>query len=224
MTMSDIERRVSHLVDTLMHDVPPLAAEEVLALRKRSRDRQAAILGVAAMLLAIGLSAAVAINRVDDTPREVQAIAGPPRDHPVEPPPDSLAGGPVSLVLSSNSVASGSANLSATLTATSENDLEFGVLAEIHRWDGDSWAPHRNVVMCLEEWDCIGEPYPLDEDGPRLPYIGIGADPSEPGPTQSLTTAGLEEGWYRLVQQGHDNRTGETGGAVATAIFEVRSN
>lgn len=128
------------------------------------------------------------------------------------PPPEPAAD--VSLWLSATEVPTGPATIVSALVAHADTDAVFGVGAELERWDGRGWRPHRLVGLCLAEWRCVGE-LVADPEGFAVNDIGLSATPERPGPAQSFSTDGLEEGWYRLVQGA------ALGGAPARAVFAV---
>jgi hypothetical protein len=107
----------------------------------------------------------------------------------------------VSLWLSADQVPPGDVELAAVLVAHTGLDETFGILAQVERWDGDSWEPYGQYAMCLAEYECTAEILGLDVDV-DLPDIRMTPAPGAPGPVQRFSTAGLDEGWYRISEVG----------------------
>jgi hypothetical protein len=138
--------------------------------------------------------------------QDEQATGAPPAPPAPEP-------SPVTLWLSAERVPPGPAELVAVLVNRAGGEVMFGVGAEVDRWDGSTWVPHRKLGMCLEGWHCTAEMRPLDEEL-VIPSIGLTATLDRPGPLQRFTTDGLESGWYRISQMANE-------GMVASGIVEV---
>ncbi|MBC7292272.1 MAG: hypothetical protein H5T83_13185, partial [Actinotalea sp.] len=133
---------------------------------------------------------------------------------PVAAAPPAEEVGDVSLWLSATEVPTGPATIVSALVAHTDTDAVFGVGAEVERWDGRAWWSHRLVGLCLAEWRCVA-PLVADPEGFGVNDIGLSATPARPGPAQLMSTEGLEEGWYRLVQDA------VLGGPSARAVFRV---
>jgi hypothetical protein len=127
--------------------------------------------------------------------------------------PPGLEPSPYSLWLSAARV---DVNTPAELVAALVNhdgvDATFGVFATIDRWDGRVWRPYRELLMCLNGWNCDD---PSAVGGAlSIPDGGLTAKPGSVGSPQRFTTEGLSRGWYRITQHANED-------IVAQAIFEV---
>jgi hypothetical protein len=140
---------------------------------------------------------------------------GRPTAQNIAPPP--AASGPFQVWLSERVIPVGGADVAAALTGPAEpmdeDQQTFGVGARVDRWDGEQWQPHRDVRLCMDFWDCVGELYPPD-DQLGVEGIGLSLDASGVGPTTLVRIDGLDPGWYRLRQTSND-------GVEANGIFEV---
>lgn len=127
------------------------------------------------------------------------------------PPPDPAS--PFSLWLSADRVPPGPVEVVAVLVNHRGAHATFGVTATVERWDGDGWAEHRQLVMCMDHWHCTAE---MVAPGGELesPALGLEATEDQPGPVERFTTDGLEAGWYRISQEANE-------GVVASGILEV---
>lgn len=167
----------------------PLDPQPIL---RRARRRRQMVLGGA------GLGAAVLVAAVAAT---AIALVNRPEPIPVAPPPSEDGTVDVSLWLSADQVPPGDVELAAVLVAHTGLDETFGILAQVERWDGDSWEPYGQYAMCLAEYECTAEILGLDVDV-DLPDIRMTPAPGAPGPVQRFSTAGLDEGWYRISEVG----------------------
>lgn len=194
------------------HDI----AHEVASTRQVGRTRLLAMCAAVVVVLLAGI-AAVVIDRRDDQ-QTLDAVGSDPSDPASEPAPSPPAepDGPFSLWLSATRVPLGPTELVAVLINHDGTDATFGVGATVERWDGRTWVPHRQVLLCMDHWSCTARLGPLDEQQ-DVPAIGLGATVEHPGPVERFTTDGLDVGWYRLSQQANEQ-------VVAAAIFEVASD
>jgi hypothetical protein len=131
----------------------------------------------------------------------------------VEPPPP-IEPGPYSLWLNANRVSDREpADLVAVLVNHDGTREVFGIVATIDRWDGRSWRPHREMLMCLGHWHCIAESKrrgAIDS----APSVGLTATRESVGVAEWFTTKGLERGWYRISHTSNN-------GVLASAVFEL---
>jgi hypothetical protein len=164
--------------------------------------RERVIAGVVgfAVFVAVGAFAWGALRTFGDEPTVAD---GPP------PTPAS----PVTLWLSADRVPPGPVEFVGVLVDHEGVDATFGVFAEVQRWDGNEWGSYGYLVMCMDHWHCTARIKPSDSSG-GVPDIGLGPRLGVPGPVERFTTAGLDVGWYRIVQTANE-------GVVATGIFEV---
>lgn len=176
-------------------DADPAAIVSAGRRRRRTARGAGALAAVAAAaLVAVGLS----------------SLSGSSPGPAASPPPEES--GPVSLWLSAERVPPG-AELVAVLVAHEDVDLTFGVAAQVERWDGSRWRPHRWIGMCLDHWHCTAQMQPLSGDR-AVQAIGLSATPQQPGPVERFSTDGLEPGWYRVSQTANE-------GVVARGVVEV---
>jgi hypothetical protein len=128
--------------------------------------------------------------------------------------PPGLEPSPYSLWLSAQRVnVDEPAELVAALVNHDGIDARFGVFATIDRWDGKAWRPHRELLMCLNGWNCGDDPRRVGGDI-SMADIELTAKQGTVGVPQRFTTEGLSRGWYRITQHANDD-------IVAQAIFEV---
>ena len=92
-------------------------------------------------------------------------------------------------------------------------DAVFGAFATIDRWDDREWRPYRELLLCVDAWNCGDDPRRIGGDV-AMPDIGLTAQQGSIGIPQRFTTGGLTRGWYRVTQYAND-------GTVARAVFEV---
>src|SRR5215211_3643071 len=96
------------------------------------------------------------------TPASAPTTAAPPASEQGGPPP--LEPAPISLWLSASRVTDKEpTELVAVLVNHNGPNATFGVAAQIDRWDGESWVPHRVVETCLNYWFCTGGLHPYGE-------------------------------------------------------------
>lgn len=126
------------------------------------------------------------------------------------PPPEEPR--PVSILVAPAVVAPGGV-VTAALVANEQNNLMFGVEAEVERWNGREWRPTGAAHMCLSEWSCIGK---VTDRLDAVETIGLSAPVGRLGAETALSTEGLVDGWYRLIHRA-------SGGRFATGVFEVRT-
>ena len=164
---------------------PPITAEPTpIIARARRRRRQVRTWGALTAVVALVGAAGIANALVNRDPQP-----------PVTPPPPEPAS-VVSIWLSADRVHAGS-ELVAIVVNDSAEDLVFGAIAELQRWDGTAWAPAGGINLCLP--GCTPPSFqaevPTMSDG-----WGASPTPGNPGPPLRFSTAGLDDGWYRLVQ------------------------
>lgn len=173
-------------------------------LVRRGRRRRAVVRGAAGLAAAVAVLAAVVLVVRPGGGGTAPAAAGPPPPEPSR---------PVVVQVLPAVVAPGDV-VTAVLVAEEPNDLTFGVGARVDRWDGREWRRAGEVGLCLVEWACVGE---VTDGLGGVNDIGLSAAPDQPGPATVLSTEGLEDGWYRLVQEAALDR------GLATGVFEVRA-
>jgi hypothetical protein len=140
-----------------------------------------------------------------DEPGDV--VAGPGGGRP------AAGGGPLRLWVSAELVPRDGHVLAAAVLNPTDDDATFGVGGMLDRWDGSSWAAHRQVGFCISEWRCGNHLDPLDAEVAR-PAIGLAAPPHGVSTLLTVRIEGLELGWYRL-------RIDTTAGMTAAGSFEV---
>lgn len=190
----DLRGRFEEAAPVILVDPEPVARR---ARRRRAVTRAVAAVGAAAAVLAVVLLV-----------RPGEPWTGPPADAP----PPAEPGRAVSLAVLPRTVAPGDV-VTAVLVANHPNDLTFGVEADVERWDGRAWRRAGVTGLCLAEWSCVSTVTDRLEGSES---IGLGAAPGSPGPATLLSTEGLADGWYRLVQHAALRK------GVATGVFEVR--
>lgn len=170
--------------------VPEVPLDPAPILRRARRRRRMVLggagLGAAALVATVAATAIALVNRPEPIP-----VAPPPPEEGVD----------ISLWLSADEVPPGDVELAAVLVAQTGLDDTFGILAQVERWDGDSWEPHGQYAMCLVEYECTAELLGL-EVAVDLPDVEMTPAPGVPGPVQRFSTAGLDEGWYRISEVG----------------------
>lgn len=191
----DLRERFEEAAPVILVDPAPVV--------RRARRRRAAVRA------ASGLGAVVAVLAVVLLVRPGGVATGPAVTGPPPPEPDRA----VALQVLPEVVEPG-AVVTAVLVASEANSLTFGVAAEVDRWDGREWRRAGVVGLCLVDWQCVGT-VTSQLDG--VNDIGLSAVPGTPGEATLLSTEGLTEGWYRLVQRA------ALGGGVATGVFEIRT-
>ncbi|MDT0164877.1 hypothetical protein Q9R32_04845 [Actinotalea sp. AC32] len=182
-------------------DVAPVILVDPEPVVRRGRRRRAAVRALSGLGVVAAVLAVVLVVRPGGG-------AGPA----VTAPPPAEQSRPVAIQVAPAVVEPGGV-VTVVLVASEANDLTFGVDAEVERWDGSRWRRAGVTMLCLVEWQCVGEVVGRID---AQPDIGLGATPGEPGLATVLSTEGLDDGWYRLVQR--PNR-----GDVATGVFEVRT-
>lgn len=192
----DLRERFAEAAPVILVDPEPVARR---GRRRRAAVRAASGLGVVAAVLAVVLLVRPGGAATDP------AVTGPPPPEPER---------SVALQVLPEVVEPG-AVVTAVLVASEANSLTFGVAAEVDRWDGREWRRAGVVGLCLVDWQCVGT-VTSQLDG--VNDIGLSAVPGTPGEATLLSTEGLTEGWYRLVQRA------ALGAGVATGVFEVRSD
>lgn len=166
--------------------------------RRRATARGAAGLGVVAAVLAVAMFVLPGGGTTGP------AVTTPPPPEPSR---------PVAVEVIPGVVAPGDVVM-AVLVASEENDLTFGVAAEVERWDGREWRRAGVARLCLLEWECVGT---VTDRLEAVEGIGLGAGPGTTGPATVLSTDGLSDGWYRLVQRAALDE------GMATGVFRVRT-
>ena len=194
----DLRDRFESVAPVILVDPEPVVRR---GRRRRAMARAGASLGVAALVLAVVLVA-----------RPGAWSTGPA----VTTPPPLAVSEPVALQVLPAVVAPGGV-VTVVLVASAPNDLVFGVAAEVERWDGRGWRRTGAALLCLVEWACVGS---IQSRLDAVEAIGLSASsPDEPGIATVLSTEGLDDGWYRLVQEAAGPDAG-----VATGVFEVRTD
>ena len=191
----DLRDRFEEAAPVILVDPEPVVRR---GRRRRAVARAASGLGAAAAVLAVVLLV-----------RPGGAMTGPAVTAPPPEPERSVAIEVLPGVVEPGAV------VTAVLVATEPNSLTFGVAAEVDRWDGREWRRAGVVGLCLVEWQCVGT-VTSQLDG--VNDIGLSAAPGTPGEATVLSTEGLTEGWYRLVQRA------ALGAGVATGVFEIRTD
>lgn len=192
----DLRGRFEQVATVILVDPDPVVRR---GRRRRAMARAGAGLGAVAAVLVVAL-----LVRPDG------ATPGPVAGDPPPPEPDR----PVAIQVVPEVVTPGDV-VTAVLIANEANDLTFGVAAEVDRWDGDQWRRAGVVGLCLVEWQCVGTV--TDQLG-GVNDIGLGATPGAPGSSTVLSTEGLTDGWYRLVQRAARDK------GLASGVFQVRSD
>lgn len=191
----DLRVRFEEVAPVIVVDPEPVVRR---GRRRRAVARAGASLGAIAAVLVVALLI-----------QPGGGVIGPAVGTP--PPPEPTR--PVAIQVVPDVVAPGDV-VTAVLVASEENDLTFGVAAEVEQWDGDEWRRAGAVGLCLVEWECVGT---VTDRLDGVNDIGLGAAPGAPGPATVLNTDGLSDGWYRLVQEAALDE------GVATGVFEVRT-
>ncbi|MCL3861142.1 hypothetical protein [Actinotalea sp. K2] len=191
----DLRRRFEEVAPVILVDPDPVVRR---GRRRRATARAAAGLGVVAVVLAV-----VLLVRPEGR-GFAPAVSTPP-------PPEQTR--PVAVQVVPGAVAPGDV-VTAVLVAGEANDLTFGVDAEVDRWDGAQWRRAGFAHLCLVEWECVGT---VMDRLDAVEGIGLGAVPGTPAPATVLSTEGLADGWYRLVQRAALEK------GVAAGVFEVRT-
>jgi hypothetical protein len=192
---TDLRGRFEDVAPVILVDPEPVIRR---GRRRRAIARTGAGLGAIAVVLAV-----VLLIRPDGGP-VTPAVSTPPPPEPTR---------PVAIQVVPQVVAPGDV-VTAVLVASEANDLTFGIPVEVDRWDGSAWRRAGVAALCLAEWTCVGTV--TDELG-GVEDIGLGAVHGTPGPATLLSTEGLADGWYRLVQRAALDKD------VATGVFEVRT-
>lgn len=120
------------------------------------------------------------------------------------------------LVLDVDRVPVTGAVLRIQIRSTAPEGAVFGVGGTLERWAGTSWGKPVPVVFGLEMWgpESRGSLRPSSGPGFGIPAIGLPASRTVDAPREVLDVSGLEQGWFRLCQQGSPS-------AQACAQFEV---
>lgn len=189
----DLRGRFEELAPVILVDPAPVVRR---GRRRRTAVRLGSGVGAVALVLA-----AVLLIRPGAAPSPVTA------------PPTPEAPGPVALQVVPEVLAPGGV-VTAVLVAVEPNEATFGIAAEVDRWDGQEWDRVGETALCLVEWQCVAT---VTDRLDAVEDIGLGATPGTLGPATSLSTEGLADGWYRLVQRA----AGEE--PAATGVFEVRT-
>lgn len=186
---------------------PPREASAATVVVLDGADDGAARRVAAAVVAGLAVLAAVIVIVL--LLRPTDGAAGPSTAAPPPPEPDR----PVSIALLPDVVAPGDI-MTAMLVAHEVNDLVFGIAVDVERWDGEQWRPAGVAALCLAEWSCVGT---VTDRLEAVEGIGLTAlSPEIPGSTTLLSTEGLGEGWYRIVQPAALDE------GTATGIFQVR--
>jgi hypothetical protein len=191
----DLRGRFEEAAPVILVDPEPVVRR---ARRRRAVVRAASGLGVVVAVLAV-----VLLVRPDGAATN-PAVTGPPPPEPER----SVAIEVLPGVVEPGAV------VTAVLVASEPNSLTFGVAAEVDRWDGSEWRRAGAAGLCLVEWQCVGT---VTDQLDGVNDIGLSATPGTPGEPTLLSTEGLGDGWYRLVQRA------ALGAGVATGVFEVRT-
>lgn len=194
---TDLRERFESVAPVILVDPQPV-------VRRGRRRRAAARAGAGLGVIAAAVAVAIAI-----VPGAPTGTTPPASDSAPPPEPDR----PVAVHVVPQVVGPGG-TVTAVLVASEPNELTFGVAAEVERWDGAEWRRAGSAKLCLVWWPCVGTV--SDRLGP-VQDIGLGASPGAPGPATTLSTEGLVDGWYRLVQHA------ALDDGVATGVFEVRA-
>ena len=157
------------------------------------------------VLLALAIAAALTAACGDESASSSR------RSGSATPPP--TAQGQFSLWLSATRVPPEPVELVAVLVNNAGTEATFGVAANVDRWNGQDWAPHGRLAMCMDHWHCTAKVQSSDGDL-AVPAIGLSASRGRPGPVERFTTAGLTTGWWRISQQANE-------GVVAAGFLEV---
>lgn len=192
----DVRARFESAAPVILVDPDPV-------VRRGRRRRATARVGTAIAALAAVLAVVLVPGLRDGSTAPATGTAPPPAE------PER----PVAIQVVPGVVPPGDV-VAAVLVASAPNDLTFGVAAELDRWDGSAWRPAGVAGLCVDWWGCVGTV--TDRLGP-VEDIGLGASPGAAGPTLLLSTEGLTDGWYRLVQRA------ALDDGVATGVFEVRA-
>lgn len=190
------------LRDRFEQAAPVIVVDPDPVLRRGRRRRAIARAGTG--LGAVAAVLVVALMVRPDGGATGPAVSSPPPAEPVR---------PVAIQVVPEVAAPGDV-VTAVLVAGEPNDLTFGVAAEVDRWDGGQWRRAGAVGLCLVEWECVGT---VTDRLDGVNDIGLGASPGTPGAATVLSTEGLTDGWYRLVQRAALDE------GLATGVFQVRS-
>lgn len=192
---ADLRDRFEQAAPVILVDPEPVVRR---GRRRRAIARAGAGLGAVAAVLVVALVVGPGGGTTGP------AVSSPPPPEPVR---------PVAIQVVPEVAAPGDV-VTAVLVAGEPNDLTFGVAAEVDRWDGEQWREVGVVGLCLVEWECVGT---VSDQLGAVNDIGLGAAPGTPGSATVLSTEGLTDGWYRLVQRAALDE------GLATGVFEVRS-
>lgn len=189
---------------TRFEQVAPVIEVDPVPVVRRGRRRRAATRAGGALGAVAAVAVAVAL---------ITRVGGDGPGPAASPPPPEPTGA-VSLHITPAVVEPGGV-VTAVLVANQDNDFTYGVAVDVQRWTGQEWRPAGEAVMCLVEWSCIST---VVDRIDAVEDIGLGAPLGVPGAPTVLSTAGLADGWYRLVhREVHDVNS-------ATGVFEVRSD
>lgn len=214
--MNDLEAALRATLKAHELDIDPSTVRDDLGTTPAQPPRWRALVPVViggAVAAVVAFIAYVAWP-VDEAPAEQPAVAPTPTS--IDPPaPD---GGPFRVWLSESVVPAAGADVAVMLIgppATESSPREtFGVGAQLDRWDGTQWQPHRWVRLCMDFWHCVGSLHLINEEGFGIEDIGIEVGASGTGSTTYLRLEGLDPGWYRLQQT-------SVAGVQANGVFEV---
>lgn len=184
-------------------EVAPVILVDPAPVLRRGRRRRAIVRAAAGVGVIVAVLAVVLVTRPGSVPPVPPAGTTPP--------PEPTR--PVAIQVEPRVARPGDV-LTATLVASADNDLTFGVAAEVDRWDGSEWQRAGVVGLCLESWNCTGT---VTDRLDGVEDVGLSAAPGTPGEHTLLSTAGLADGWYRLVQRA------ALDDGLASGQFEVRT-
>lgn len=191
----DLRGRFEEAAPVILVDPDPVV--------RRGRRRRVAVRAASGLGVVVAVLAVVLLVRPGGAATD-PAVTGPPPPEPER----SVALQVLPAVVEPGAV------VMAVLVASEPNTLTFGVAAEVDRWDGSEWRRAGAAGLCLVDWPCVGT---VTSELGDVMDIGLSATPGTPGEPTLLSTEGLADGWYRLVQRA------ALGAGVATGVFEIRS-
>ncbi len=121
-----------------------------------------------------------------------------------EAPPHESQNHDARIWFSSHEVPPGPQEIAAVIVGSTPPGV-FGLEAAVDRWDGTQWTPYGRLNLCTWVMPCTNAVVPLDSHE-RAPDEGV-----SPGEAIRFTTAGLNQGYYRISQT---NPAGTASGVI----------